>query len=65
MNQISVAMNTTLTNVSLYCTASKKNPILQWRMTSADPPVIRFICKKYLLAMDKYIMVIPARIVCR
>ena len=68
MNQISVAMKVTPTNVSLYCTASKRT-LLHWHMTITDPPGIMFVIyKKYLAAMHKYIMVIPAhspaRIVC-
>ena len=43
--------------------------LLQWCLTSAYPPgtmFVEFFCKKYLPAMDKYIMVIPGRlIVCR
>ena len=37
--------------------------LLQWCLTSAYPPGIMFVeffRKKYLPAMDKYIMVIPA-----
>ena len=63
MNQMKVVINVTITNVSLYCTASK-GTILQWCMTSADPPSIMFFCKKYLLAIAKYIMVIPTRLHC-
>ena len=54
MNWISVAMNATSTNVSLYCTASKRT-LPQWRMMSADPPGIMFVeffCERYLPAMD-------------
>ena len=53
-NQISVAMNATLTNVSLYCTASKR-VFYNGQMTSTDPPGIMFVeffHKKYLPAMD-------------
>ena len=43
------------TNVSLYCTASKRT-LLQWRMMSSDPPGIMFVEffreTEYLLAMD-------------
>ena len=62
-NRIRVAMNVTLPNVSVYCTASKRT-LLQWRITSADPPNIMFVeffDKKYLPATDKYIVVIPTR----
>ena len=55
-------MNVTLTNVSVYCTASKRT-LLQWRITSAAPPGIMFVGffrKKYLPATDKYRVVIPA-----
>ena len=55
MNRISVAMNATPTNVSLYCTASKR-ALLQQHIMSIDPPDIMFVeffCKKYLLAKDK------------
>ena len=34
---MSVTMSVTLTNVSVYCTASKIT-LLQFRITSADPP---------------------------
>ena len=67
MNLISVAMNVTLINMFLYCTASKRT-LLQWCMASADPPGIMFVGffgEKCLLAISKCIMVIPARIVCR
>ena len=53
-----------LTNVSVYCTASMR-ALLEWRMTSADPPGIMFFEEKHMPAMDKYITVIPACIVCR
>ena len=49
-------MNVTLTNVSLYCTASKKKKKI------VDPPTVMFVGffhEKYLPAMNKYIMVIP------
>ena len=62
MNRISVVMDAMPTNVSLYCTASKRK--LQWHTMSADPPDIMFVeffHDYYLSAMDKYIMVIPAR----
>ena len=52
-------MNVTPTNMSLYCTASKRT-LLQQRIMSVDPPDIMFVeffHEKYLLAMDKYIMV--------
>ena len=42
------------TNVSLYCTASKRT-LLQWHMMSSDPPGIMFVeffREKCLLAMD-------------
>ena len=55
-----------LTNVSLYCTASK-GTLLQRHMTSTDPPGIMFagfFGEKYLLAIAKYIMVTPARLHC-
>ena len=61
MNQISVAMSVTLTNMSLYYTASKRI-LLPRRMMSADPPGIMlfgFFHEKHLLAIAKYIMVIP------
>ena len=54
-------MKVTLTNVSVYCTASRRT-LLQWRITSADPQGITFVeffREKYLLATDKY--TIPAR----
>ena len=38
---MSVAMKITLTNMSIYCIASKR-ALLQWRITSADPPGIMF-----------------------
>ena len=60
MNQISVAMNTTPTNVSLYCTASKR-ALLQQHIRSIDPPDIMFVeffCEKCLSGKDK----LPARI---
>ena len=60
MNRISIAMNKMPTNMSLYCTASKR-ALLQWRIISIDPPDIMFVeffCEKYLSAMGKYIMVI-------
>ena len=66
MNQIRVVMNVTLTNMLFYCTACKRT-FLQWRMTSIDPPGIMFVelfREKYLLALDKYVMVIPTCIVC-
>ena len=56
-------MNVTLTNVFVYCTTF----LLQWRIMSADRfgiMLVKFFCEKDLLAMDKYIIVIP-RIVCR
>ena len=63
MNQISVAMNIALTDVFLHCIASKRT-----LLTSVDPSTIVFVGffhKKYLPAMNKYIMVIPpARVVC-
>ena len=46
--------------MSVYCTASKRT-LLERCIMSIDPPDIVFFCEKYLLAMDKYIMVIPAR----
>ena len=67
MNQIRVAMNVTLTNMFFYCTACK-TILSQWRMTSTDPFGIMFVelfREKYLLAMDKYVMVILTCIVCR
>ena len=67
MNLISVAMNVTLINTFFYCTASKR-ALLQWRMASVDPSGIMFVGffgEKYLLAIAKCIMVIPACIVCR
>ena len=62
MNRIGVVRNITLTNVSFYCTVSKRT-LLQRRMMGADPPDVMFVeffCEKYLSAMDKYIMVILA-----
>ena len=62
MNRISIVMNAILTNVSLYCTATKRT-LSTMSMMSVDPPSIMFVeffCKKYLLAMDIHIMVIPA-----
>ena len=49
--RISVAMNIALTSIFFYCIASKRT-LLQWRMTSADPPGIMFVGffhEKYLL----------------
>ena len=66
MNRISVVMNVMLINVSLYCTASKRT-LLQWHITSVDTPTIVFVGffhEKYLPAMNKYIMVIPAHLHC-
>ena len=57
---ISITMNVTLTNVSVYCTS-----FLQGRITNADPSSIMFVkffCEKYPLAMDKYIMIIHAHL---
>ena len=54
--------NVTITNVSVYCTASKRT-LVQWRVASADPSGIMFVeffREKYLLAMDKCTMVKPA-----
>ena len=59
-------VNVTLTNMYIYCTVSKRT-LPQWRITSADLPGIMFVeffREKYLLAMNKYIMVIPARLHC-
>ena len=43
-NWISKVMNATLTNVSLYCTASKRTfPIPQWHRTNADPLLSSFV----------------------
>ena len=56
-------MNITLTNMSLYCIASKRT-LLQWHMTSTGPPGIMFVgffSEKYPPAMTNYIMVIPGR----
>ena len=50
-------MNVTLTNVSVYCTASKR--VLQWHIMTAGPSGIMFVeffHEKYRLAMGKYIM---------
>ena len=55
MNWINVT-NVMLTNVFVYCAASK-GTLLMWHITSADPPDIVFVelfRDKYLLAMDKY-----------
>ena len=45
-------MGVTLTNVSVYCTASKRT-LLQWHVKSADPPSIMFLkfffCENYLI----------------
>ena len=63
---ISIAMNVTLTNVSVYCTASERT-LLQWLVMSTDHPAITFVNffpEKYLLAVYKYIMVIPVRVHC-
>ena len=60
-------VNITLTNVSIYCTASIR-AILEWCMMSTNPPgimFVKFFDEKHVPAMDKYITVIPARIVCR
>ena len=41
-------MSVTQTNVSVYCTASKIT-LLQWRITSGDPPgviFLEFFCEK-------------------
>ena len=49
--------------VSVYYTACKRS-LLQLRMTSPDPPGIMFVeffDEKFLPAMDKYIIIIPAR----
>ena len=57
-----VAIKITLTNVSVY--RASKITLLQWRTASADPSGImspKFFREKYLPAVDKYIMVIPAR----
>ena len=62
-----LAMIVTLINMFFYCTTSKRT-LLQWRMASVDLPGIMFVGffgEKCLLAISKYIMVIPARIVCR
>ena len=67
MNELeSVTVNITLTNVSVYCTVSKIT-LLQWCILSTDLPgimFVKFFCEKYLLATDKYIMVIPACLHC-
>ena len=57
------AIQVTLTNMSVYCAASKK--ALQIRhITSIDPPGIMFVeLEKNLLAMQ-YIMVLPACLHC-
>ena len=47
-SRMSVTMSVTQTNVSVYCTASKIT-LLQWRMTSGDPPgviFLEFFCEK-------------------
>ena len=61
MNRISVTMNVTLTNVSVYCIASKRT-LLQWCITNTGHPsmFVEFFGEKYLLVTDNYIMVIPA-----
>ena len=44
-------MGVTLTNVSVYCTASTYT-LLQWRVKSTDPPSIMFLeffCENYLI----------------
>ena len=43
---------------------STKRAYLQWCIMSTDPPGIKFFHEKYLLAMDKYIMVIPTHLHC-
>ena len=51
-------MNVTLTNVSVYCTASKR--VLQWHIMTTGPSgtmFVEFFHEKYRLAMGKYIMV--------
>ena len=58
MNQISIVMNVTLTNVSVYCIASKRD-LSTMVLVSADPPGIMFVgffCEKYLLVIAKYII---------
>ena len=53
-NRISVAINATPTNMSLYCTTSKRT-LLQWHIISIDPPDIMFVeffCEKYLPVRD-------------
>ena len=45
-------MKITLTNVPVYCTASKIANS-KWRITSAEPPGIMFVRKKYVQAVDK------------
>ena len=60
-NWISVAINAMPTNMSLYCTTSKRT-LLQRHIMNIDPPDIMFVgffCEKHPPAMDKYIMVTP------
>ena len=53
-------------NIFFYCTASKRT-ILQWRIYDERCMILLASCllfffrKKYVLAIAKYIMVIPAR----
>ena len=35
---------------------------IQWHMMNTAPLDIMFFCEKYLLAMDEYIVVIPAHL---
>ena len=61
-NVVEVTRFCSVPNVSVYCTASERT-LLKWLITSPDTPGIMFVeffDKKYLSAMDEYIMVIPA-----
>lgn len=54
-------MKAMLSNVSVYYTAFKTTLVATLASGSADPPgtmFVKLLCEKYLLCMNKYIMVI-------